>query len=72
MGQCCDFCSSLIRRIAWRCLNCRDVTLCNSCFWENDPEDIDVLREHKLNHVFLRILDYQTVKLEYGEAVLIK
>ncbi|CAI2364028.1 unnamed protein product [Moneuplotes crassus] len=60
----CDFCSRAIKRIAWKCLNCRSLTICDRCRTENDPEDEDVLVEHELDHVYLRILDFQDVVLK--------
>jgi len=44
----------LINRIAWKCLNCRQLVICDRCHTDQDPEDEDVLIEHKLDHAYIR------------------
>ena len=49
--------------------------ICDKCHTKNDPEDEDVLIEHKLDHVYMRskgnllhksyiVLDFQRVEME--------
>jgi len=57
------------------CLNCRDVTICEQCMSKgvmgNEVVDLEGAgsyikrKEHRSNHVFLRVMDYQTAKISY-------
>ena len=44
-------------------MNCRQITICDKWYKLKEPEDNEILSEHKLDHVYLRILDYQDVEL---------
>ena len=68
----CDACEKNIDLVRYHCLNCRSLVLCEECHalqeryvhYLSVEEQSTIRREHKENHIFLRLFDYQDVSLK--------
>ena len=62
----CDVCECNTKVMKFVCLGCRSLSLCSNCYEVQVDNinnlDVDdtksILREHKDNHLFIRVFDY--------------
>ena len=70
----CDACERNIDEIRYQCLNCRSLILCEDCYRSQvddlksisnsgNEQSSTIAREHKEDHVFLRLFDYMDIEL---------
>eukprot|EP00347_Sterkiella_histriomuscorum_P004572 403359952 len=73
--QTCDICESNTKAMRFVCLSCRQLSLCQQCYevQVDNIQNLDVdehsgnsiLREHKENHLFIRVFDFQDLDIQF-------
>ncbi|CDW82361.1 UNKNOWN [Stylonychia lemnae] len=71
--QTCDVCENNTKAMRFVCLNCRCLSLCQQCYevQVDNIQNLDadegssVIREHKDDHIFIRVFDFQDLDIRF-------